>query len=189
LTIYLPYWQGFLNSISFTVRTQNVSAAGALRAAIAEIDADVPIKSVRTMQGVLSQSVAARAFQATLLTLFGAIALALSTVGVFGTLSYAVTQRSKEFGIRLALGATPRTVQRMVLGNVLRLVVGGVILGAPIALAAGYILRNALFGIGPYDMRVLTASSALIGLVAIVAGWLPAHRATRVNPVAMLRAE
>ena len=137
----------------------------------------------------LSQSVAARTFQATLLTLFGAIALALSTIGVFGTLSYAVAQRSKEFGIRLALGATARIIQRMVLDHVLRLMVGGVVLGAPLAVGAGYVMRSVLFGTGPYDMRVLAASTALIALVAIVAGWLPAYRATQIDPVATLRAE
>jgi ABC-type antimicrobial peptide transport system permease subunit len=171
------------------VRTQEVSTAGAVRAAIARIDRDVPIDSVRTMQGVLSQSVAARTFQATLLTLFAAIALALSTIGVFGTLSFAVAQRTKEFGIRLALGATPWTVQRMVMGNVLRLMAGGVALGAPLAIGTSRVLRNVLFGIGPYDMRVLVASSALIALVAIVAGWLPAYRATQIDPVTTLRAE
>jgi putative ABC transport system permease protein len=189
LTVYLPYWQAFVNGISFAVRTREVSTAGAVRAAIARIDRDVPIDSVRTMQGVLSQSVAARTFQATLLTLFAAIALALSTIGVFGTLSYAVAQRSKEFGIRLALGATPWTVQRMVLGNVLRLMAGGVVLGAPLAVGTSHVLRNVLFGIGPYDIRVLATSSALIALVAIVAGWLPAHRATQIDPVTTLRAE
>jgi putative ABC transport system permease protein len=189
LTVYLPYWQAFVNGISFAVRTQEVSTAGAVRAAIARIDRDVPIDSVRTMQGVLSQSVAARTFQATLLTLFAAIALALSTIGVFGTLSFAVAQRTKEFGIRLALGATPWTVQRMVMGNVLRLMAGGVALGAPLAIGTSRVLRNVLFGIGPYDMRVLVASSALIALVAIVAGWLPAYRATQIDPVTTLRAE
>jgi predicted permease len=189
LTVYLPYWQAFVNGISFAVRTREVSTAGAVRAAIARIDRGVPIDSVRTMQGVLSQSVAARTFQATLLTLFAAIALALSTIGVFGTLSYAVAQRSKEFGIRLALGATPWTVQRMVLGNVLRLMIAGVVLGAPLAVGTSHVLRNVLFGIGPYDIRVLATSSALIALVAIVAGWLPAYRATQIDPVTTLRAE
>ena len=184
-------WQVVLNGTSFAVRTGTDPAAttAAVRTAISEIDRDVPIDSVRTMRGVVSESVAARSFQATLLTLFGVIAVALSGIGVFGVMSYAVAQRSKELGIRLALGATPGLLQRMIVGHTLRLVGAGVALGAPIAVVAGFVLRDVLFGVRPQDPRVLVASSAVIVLVAIVAGGVPAHRVTRINPVATLRTE
>jgi putative ABC transport system permease protein len=189
LTVYLPYWQRAMGGSSFVVRTQSVSTAAAVRAAIAEIDRDVPIDSVKTMHAVLDESVATRSFQVTLLAVFGAIALALATIGVFGTLSYTVARQSKELGIRLALGATPGAIQRMVLGQVVRLVLAGLVLGIPLALTTGYLLRNALFGIGPYDLRVPAAASMLIALVAIAAGYLPAWRATRIDPMATLRTE
>lgn len=190
-TVYLPYWQGFLNATSFAVKTgiDPSAAVSAVRAAISEVDRDVPIDSVRTMQGVVSESVATRTFQATLLTLFGVVALALSAIGVFGVVSYSVAQRSKELGIRLALGATPRSLQRMVVGDVLRLVGTGVLLGAPLAVWAGAVLRDVLFGVRPQDPRVLVAAAVLMILVAIVGGSIPAIRATRMDPLATLRAE
>src|SRR5439155_19241553 len=165
--------QVFLNGTSFAVRTGTdpAAATAAIRTAISEIDRDVPIDSVRTLPGIVGESVAARSFQATLLTLFGVIAVALSGIGVFGVMSYAVAQRSKELGIRLALGATPGLLQRMMVGHTLRLVGTGVALGAPLAVVAGFVLRDVLFGVRPQDPRVLIASSAVIVLVAIVAGW------------------
>jgi ABC-type antimicrobial peptide transport system permease subunit len=166
-----------------------VAATAAVRTAISEIDHDVPIDAVRTMRGVVSESVAARSFQATLLTLFGVIAVALSGIGVFGVMSYTVAQRSKELGIRLALGATKGALQRLIVGHAVRLVGMGVALGAPLAVAAGFILRNALFGVRPEDPRVLIGSAALIMFVAILAGWIPAYRVTKVSPVATLRAD
>jgi predicted permease len=189
-SVYLPYWQFVPNDTSFAVRTGTdpAAATAAVRAAISEIDRSVPIDS-RTMQGRVSESVAARSFQATLLTLFGVIAVALSGIGVFGVMSYAVAQRSKELGIRLALGATPGLLQRMIVGHTLRLVGTGVALGAPLAVVAGFVLRDVLFGVSPQDPRVLIASSVVIVLVALVAGWVPAHRVTRISPVATLRAE
>jgi predicted permease len=190
-SVYLPYSQIVLNGTSFAVRTaaDPATATAAVRAAIAEIDRNVPIDAVRTMQTIVSESVAARSFQATLLTVFGAIAAALCGIGVFGVMSYGVTQRSKELGIRLALGATPGMLQRMIVGHTLRLVGTGVAVGAPLAVVAGFVLRDALFGVRPQDPRVLIVSSAVIVLVAVVAGWIPAQRVTRINPVATLRAE
>jgi putative ABC transport system permease protein len=141
------------------------------------------------MQTVVGDSVATRSFQAGLLSLFGAIALALSGIAVFGVMSYAVAQRARELGLRLALGATPRSLQRMIVGQTLRLVGTGVALGAPLAVLAGYLLRDVLFGVRPQDIRTLLFSVTVIVLVALVAGWLPARRAARNNPIATLRAQ
>jgi putative ABC transport system permease protein len=190
-TVYLPYWQGFLNASSFAVRTSGDPAAmaSAIRAAISAVDHDVPIDGVTTMQGIVSQSVEARTFEVTLMTLFGVMAIALSGIGVFGVMSHAVTQRAKEFGIRLAVGATPLSLQWMVVGNVLRIAGTGVVIGAPLAVAAGYVMRDMLFGINPQDPRVLIVSSTAIVLVAIIAGWVPARHATQIDPVATLRTE
>jgi putative ABC transport system permease protein len=190
-TVYLPYWQGFLGTTSFAMRTRGNPEvqASAARVAILAVDPNVPIDSVRTMQGIVSQSVEARTFQATLMTIFGVIAMALSGIGVFGVMSYAVAQRAKEFGIRLAVGATPLLLQRMVIGNVLRLVGTGVALGAPLAVTVSYVMRDMLFGIKPQDGRVLVVSATAIVLVAIVAGWIPSRHATQIDPLATLRSE
>jgi predicted permease len=191
LAVYLPYWQGFLNDTSFALRTtlEPAAATAAVRAAITAIDPDVPIDSVRPMDSVVSESVAGRRFQASLLIFFGAVAVMLAGVGVFGVMSYAVTHRSKELGIRLALGASPRSLQQMVLGDVLRLLGAGVAIGVPLAVAAGYALRNMLFGVGPQNLAALAAASGLVVLVGLTAGWLPAHRTTRIDPVTTLRSE
>jgi predicted permease len=190
-TVYLPYWQGFLGTTSFAVRTQTepAEAATAVRAAISDIDRNVPIDSVRTMQGVVSGSLASRTFQVTSLTLFGVVALALAAIGVFGVVSYSVRQRSKELGIRLALGATPRILQWMVVSDLLRLVGTGLVLGMPLAIVAGVVIRDALFGVDPLDPRTLLAAAAVMVLVASVGGLIPARRATRIDPIATLRAE
>jgi ABC-type antimicrobial peptide transport system permease subunit len=163
--------------------------AAAARAAIAEVDGSVPIHAVRTMDSVVTEAVGGRAFQATLLLLFGAIAAILAGVGVFGVMANAVAQRSKEMGIRLALGASPASVRRMVLANVVRLVAGGVALGVPLAVAAGFALRDILFGVTPQNPAVLAAAATVVVVVGIVAGWIPARRAVRVDPAATLRAE
>ena len=190
-TVYLPYWQGFLGATSFAVRTRTepAAAATAVRAAISAVDSDVPIDAMNTMQGFVGQSVEARTFQVTLLMVFGAIAMVLSGIGVFGVMSYAVAQRGKEFGIRLALGATPLSLQRMVVHNVVRLLGTGVALGLPLAVAAAYFMRDLLFGIDPQDVRVLLSSSAAILFVGLVAGWIPAHRATQTDRIRTLRVE
>jgi predicted permease len=190
-TVYLPYWQGFLGTTSFAVRTRTEPATTmtAVRAAISAVDSDVPIDSMSTMQGIVGQSVEARRFQVAVLMVFGAIAMMLSAIGVFGVMSYAVAHRAKEFGIRLALGATPLSIQRMVVNNVVRLLGAGVALGLPLAMAAAYLMRDLLFGIEPQDVRVLLGSSAAILFVGVVAGWMPAHRATHADPIATLRVE
>jgi hypothetical protein len=190
-TVYLPHWQVALSGASFVVKTASdpITVATAARVAMSDLDDDVPIDAVRTMQTVVGDSVATRSFQAGLLSLFGAIALALSGIAVFGVMSYAVAQRARELGLRLALGATPRSLQRMIVGQTLRLVGTGVALGAPLAVLAGYLLRDVLFGVRPQDIRTLLFSVTVIVLVALVAGWLPARRAARNNPIATLRAQ
>jgi len=191
LTVYLPYWQGFLNATSFVVRTGSdpTAAASAVRAAISVVDNDVPIDSMSTMRGIVAESVEARTFQVTLLTLFGAIAVALSGIGVFGVMSYAVAQRRKEFGVRMALGATPLSLQHMVVGNAVRLVSAGAAVGLPLAVTAAYFMRDLLFDVDPRDVRVLVSSSAVIVVVGLIAAWIPAHRATQTDPITTLRFE
>jgi putative ABC transport system permease protein len=191
LAVYVPYSQVFLNDSAFVMRLAGDPAmsAAAIRAAIADIDRDVPVQSLRTLDSVVLESVAGRSFQATLLLLFGAIAVILAGVGTFGVMSNAVAERSKELGIRLALGASQGSLQRMVLGGAIRLVGAGVLAGVPLAVAAGYALRNALFGVGPQNPEILAGAAALVMVAGVVAAWLPARRAIRIDPAATLRAE
>ena len=163
--------------------------AAAVRGAIADIDPNVPIDSVRTMSSAVGDSVASRRFQAVLLLLFSAIAVTLAGVGVFGVMSCTVAQRSKELGVRLALGASPRSLQRMVLRNSLRLLGTGVVFGMPLASIAGYVFRSLLFDVQPDSPGALAAAAGLVIAVGLAAAWLPAHRTTRINPVATLRVE
>ena len=120
---------------------------------------------------------------------FGTLALALAALGLYGVMMYATLRRTSEFGLRMALGAEPRTVRRMVLGEAMVLVLGGAIVGLPLALAATRLLRNQLFGVGSVDIPSIAVALVVLAVSAGVAGWLPARRAARVGPLEALRAD
>jgi putative ABC transport system permease protein len=124
-----------------------------------------------------------------LLSVFAAVALVLAMVGVYGLLSYAVVQRTPELGIRLALGGQPNDIRGLILRQGLRLVLTGVLIGMPAALALGHALRTLLFGVVPTDAVTLLAASATLVGVAALASYVPARRATRVDPMTALRTE
>jgi len=189
LAVYLPYWQVFLNSSAIVLRLAGTPgpSAAAVRAAIAAVDADVPVQSVKTLDSFVLESVADRSFQATLLLLFGAVAMILAAVGTFGVVSNAVAERSKELGIRLALGAPRASLQRMVLVGAIRLVGAGVVVGLPLAIAAGYAMRTSLFGIGPQNPVILASAAVLVLAAGLAAAWLPARRVIRIDPAVILR--
>jgi putative ABC transport system permease protein len=191
LAVYLPYAQGFIGNTSFLLRTtlNEAAASVAVREAIAQVDRDVPLQTLKRMDALVADSVSARRFQATLLAIFGAIAVALAAIGIFGVMSYSVTLRSRELGIRLALGVTRTSVQKMVLGSVLRLVGLGLAVGVPLAVGAGYAMRGVLFGVSPHSPAMLAISTGLIVLVALFAAAIPARRAARVEPLVALRYE
>jgi ABC-type antimicrobial peptide transport system permease subunit len=120
---------------------------------------------------------------------FGALALLLAMVGLYGTLSYLVAQRQTEFGIRMALGAEPASILRLVMRNVIAVLAVGVVAGIGISLAATRVLQQLLFGLGPRDAVTMIAAVAVLSVVALIAGYLPARRATKVNPMVALRNE
>jgi ABC-type antimicrobial peptide transport system permease subunit len=120
---------------------------------------------------------------------FGGLALLLAAIGLYGTLAQAVARRTREIGVRLALGAQRGTVRRMVVGDALRLAVWGLVAGGPLALAAGYALRGFLFGVEPYDVAALSGACIVLTLVAVLAGYVPARKASRVNVTDALRYE
>jgi putative ABC transport system permease protein len=191
---YVPYAQRvvpFVRGVSLVVRTAADPAAllPAVRRAVLGLDPELPVFDARPLDDVVAESVAGRRFQAVLLQAFAGLALLLAAVGVYGVLSDAVGRRTREIGIRMALGAQPRQVLRLVLGEGMTLALGGLALGVPAALVLARTLKSFLFGVAPGDPRTLAAVSLLLAAAALVASYLPARRATRVDPMVALRAE
>jgi putative ABC transport system permease protein len=141
------------------------------------------------MREVVSQSLATRRFRMVLLGLFGALALALASIGIYGVMAYAVAQRSIEIGIRMALGAQRTEIVKLVVGAGLRLAVGGTMAGVILSFALNRFLKSALYGVTTSDGMTFAAASSLLVVVAILASYLPARRAISIDPVATLRTE
>jgi putative ABC transport system permease protein len=189
--IYIPHQQFAIQSMSIFVRTQMdpQSLIGALRRSVGEIDKDVPIYRTRTLADYMSSSVAQPRLNAMLVGLFALIALLLAAAGIFGVMSYSVTQRTQEIGIRLALGAQRYDVLRLIIFQGMRFVGTGVLLGLIGVFACGRLLQSLLFGIGATDLGTMFAVTVILTAVAFVACLLPARRATLVDPVQALRSE
>ena len=190
-SVYVPYWQGGFLGTSFAVKTtaDPMALAPAIRAAIRSIDAELPLSAFRTMDDVIEGSVAQRRFQTNLVVVFGAAALLLASLGVYGVMSYAVSQRATEIGIRLALGAERGAVLRMVLLQALRPVGAGVAMAMPLALGAASWLRSLLFGISPQDPPTIAVACFALITAAALAAYLPARRAANLDPLKALRCE
>jgi putative ABC transport system permease protein len=191
LMLYVPYWQRPRLTASLVVRTamEPRGVAAAVRGAVWEVDPEAPLTEMKTMEQVLAQSVAQRKFQMTLVGIFAAAALALAGLGTYGVVSYTVTRRRTEMGIRLALGASPAAVRRMVLRQGLAPVFIGLAAGIAAALAAGRVFESLLFEVSARDPLTLAAVSLVLLAVAAAACVIPARRATRVDPVRALRFE
>jgi ABC-type antimicrobial peptide transport system permease subunit len=144
---------------------------------------------MKTMQHIISDSVSERRFQTTLLASFALAALLLAAVGIYGVISYSVNRRRNEIAIRMALGARSAEVNRMVLGQGMRPVVAGLIIGIGVALALGRLLKAMLFEIRPADPRVFAGVVVVLGAAAALACFAPARRATRIDPAISLRYE
>jgi len=189
--IYVPHQQFAIQSMSIFVRTpldpQTVTAA--LRRTFNEIDKDIPVYRVRALPEYVSESVAQPRLNAMLVGLFALIALLLAAAGIFGVMSYSVTQRTQEIGIRLALGAQRYDVLRLIVGQGMRFVAAGLVLGLIGVFACTRLLQSLLFGIGATDLRTMLVVSIILSAVAFLACLLPARRATLVDPVRALRAE
>ncbi|HEU4386285.1 MAG TPA: ABC transporter permease [Blastocatellia bacterium] len=188
---YLPFAQEPWTNFSIVVRTtaDAEKAAGAVGTIVQSIDKDVPIFSMRSMDQLLSNSTAQRRLILTLLVSFAALALVLAVVGIYGVASYSVTQRTHELGVRIALGAQPGDVLRLILGQGLKLVLAGVAIGLPAAIALTSSIEALLFDVQPNDPLTLTGMVVILTLAAVLACWIPARRATRVDPMISLRCE
>jgi predicted permease len=191
MTIYLPYWQRFFDKASLVARTAMVGGAAipSIRAAIHQLDSEMPVPAFRTMEEVVATSVAPRRFQMTLVLLFAAAALLLASLGIYGVISYSVGQRAPEMGIRIALGAAPGRIRRMVLWQGLAPVAAGLAAGIAASLALGRLLASLLFGVAAGDPLTVAGVVMLLTVVAAAATYVPAHRATRVDPARALRQE
>jgi putative ABC transport system permease protein len=183
----MPTWPSY----SYVIRTSGdpTTVAGMVRSEIRAVDPTLPVENVTTMHAVLRESVAPARWSTTLLGSFAAVALVMAALGVFGVLSYTVTQRTRELGIRIALGAAPGAVRRLVVGQGMTLAVLGVAIGLAGALALTRFLEGMLFGVTRTDPVTYVAVSLLLVGVAAMAAYLPARRATRVDPMVALRAE
>jgi putative ABC transport system permease protein len=193
--MYVPYSQAHpilpVLTLSVALRTSGdpETLAGALRSAVHDINPNQPVVRLRTMEQNLSDSVAQPRFRTVLLGIFAGLALVLTVVGVYGVISYVVTQRTQEIGVRVALGAQPGDVFRLIVGYGLKLAISAVILGAAGAFMLGRWLATMLFGVTYYDPATFAGTGLLLIGVALAACWIPARRATRVDPVIALRYE
>ena len=158
-----------------------------VRAAVREIDPEQPIADVRTMEQWVSRSLQNRRTNMMLLTVFGAVALVLSAIGIYGVLAFGVAQRVREFGIRQALGADRSSILSLVLTQGLRTAGVGMLLGLAASVALSNLLRSLLFGVTPHDIPVFAGVTAVLFAVATAACYIPARRATRVDPMVALR--
>jgi predicted lysophospholipase L1 biosynthesis ABC-type transport system permease subunit len=193
------YWgPGTLDAIrsaTFIVRSDRAgteSFLGELRQAVWSVNSNVPVASMRTMQDIYSQSLARISFTLVMLGIAGSMALALGFIGLYGVISYAVSQRTREIGIRLALGAEKGKIFRMVIGQGLRLTVAGVAVGVIATVFLGRLASSfsqLLYGVSITNPAILTAVSFALVIVAAIACYLPARRAASVEPMKALRAE
>jgi putative ABC transport system permease protein len=190
--IYMPYQQHPLASTALNVVVRTASAPGTLEAALQRkmraLSPDSPVRFT-TVQAELSQNIAAPKFRTLLLAVFAGLALALAMVGVYGVMSYTVSQSTNEIGVRMALGASRGNVLRLVLSQALTLSIAGLIAGLIGALVLGKLMNSVLFMVKPSDPITLGAVSLLLLAVALAASYIPARRATKVDPLIAMRYE
>lgn len=177
-----------INLLTLT-EVEPLSLASAVRAQVAALNKDQAVFNVRTMEQTVAQSVAARRFSMFLLTVFAIVALALASLGIYGLMSYAVAQRTREIGVRMALGAQMSDVLKLVVGQGMKLALVGVVLGLVASVALTQLMKTLLFGVSATDPLTFLVIAFLLTVVAMLACWLPARRATKVDPMEALRYE
>jgi len=184
-----PVWEH--QAVSYEIRTfaDIGGVSKALRKSVEETNSAIPPIKIETMAGLVDNSLHTDQFIARLSGAFGLLAMLLASVGLYGVMAYNVARRTRDIGVRMALGARAANVLWLVLGESLFLVTIGIACGVPLALGATRLIRSMLFGVGVADPIALVSATVLLAAVALLAGLLPARRATQVNPVAALRHE
>ena len=189
--VYVPFMQSTLTQMTLVVKARGdaASAAQAMRQAVREADPTLPVFGVRTMDEYLARTLTPKRLMMVVLALFAGVALTLAAVGIYGVMSYAVAQRTSEIGLRMALGAPPADVLRLVVGQGMMLTVAGLLLGLAAAYWLTRLMATMLFGVSATDTMTFAGVGALLAVVAFLATWIPARRAARIDPLVALRYE
>jgi len=189
--VYFTMRQNPFGHMTMVIRStvEPSSLTSSVRQAVAEVDSIVPVSDIQTMDHIVSESVTQPRFNLFLLGLFSAIALLLSAAGIYGVTAYSVTQRTQELGIRLALGAQVSDVLKMILGQGMTVIAIGLVIGLAAAFGLMRLMRSLLFGVGENDPLTFVAITLVLAGVALLACFIPARRAAKVDPLIALRAE
>jgi len=190
-SVYFPFIQTFSRDYYLVTRTnmQPELMAEPLRRIVRQVDSNIPLNNIKTMDTLVDDSLMTRRSPALLTGIFAAVALLLAAVGTYGVLSFAVSQRTREIGIRMALGALPQQVLSAFLGIGARLLMIGAVLGVAGALLAERAMKTVLYGMAGFPWELLAVTSVLMAIVVFLASYIPARRAARVDPMVALRCE
>jgi predicted permease len=193
-TIYTPYTQnpfGWRDAMSFEVRIvgPTASATAGIRRAVADVDPMLPLTEMKTQEDQIDGTLTQERMFASLVSLFGVITLVLACVGLYGLVAYSVTSRTREIGVRMALGADRYRVLRLLLGQVTMCILAGLAVGLPLTWALTRVIQSQLYGIQAHDPASLVLASGAVAIVALLAAFLPARRAMRIDPMNALRYE
>jgi putative ABC transport system permease protein len=189
--LYLPYAQRPAQNQTLVIRTESEPAAliAAVRGEVRALDGDLPLYGSKTMEDYLDESIAARRLNMLLVGVFAAVALLIAAVGIYGVISHSVTERTREIGIRMAVGARSQDVLRLVIARGMKLALSGVAIGMAASFALTRLMKTLLFGVSATDPLTFAAIAVLLTGVALLACWIPARRATKVDPMTALRCE
>jgi ABC-type antimicrobial peptide transport system permease subunit len=189
--VFLPHAQYTTRGLDIMIHTtgEPLALMPQVRAALRGIDPQLPLLAAHTLDQVFSETVASRRFLTVLLSMFGIAACTLAAIGIYGVMTYVVGRRTREIGVRIALGASPGGVRWLVIGQAMTQAGSGLALGVLGALSLSGLLRAQLFGVAPHDPVTLVATAAVLALVALLASWLPARRAAAVPPTVAMRQE
>jgi predicted permease len=179
------------STLVWIVRTHGAPSqlSSAIQNQLQQASGGLPVASIRSMDEVVSESRASADFNTLLMSIFGCTAILLAAIGVYGLMAYSVAQRTQDIGIRLALGAEPASIRNMVIAQGMRLAVAGIVIGLASSFGLTRLLSSFLFGVKPWDPLVFTLAPAILAAIALFAVWLPARRATRIDPITALRCE